>query len=394
MKPLEGIKVLDLTRVLAGPTCTMILGDLGAEIIKVENPENGDETREWGPPFQQNMSAYFLCANRNKKSVTINLKNPASKEIITRLTKVSDVVALNFPKGHLEKLNLEYSFFYVLKPEIIWANITGFGLTGPRCYEPGYDIMLQGISGLMSITGEKDGEPMKVGVAIADVVTALYTAIAIISAIRRKEKTGLGAMIDNSLLECTVSSLVNVASSYLMNKKEPIRYGNEHANIVPYQVFKAKEEYFILAVGNDIQWQKLCKILNREDLSHKEDFMTNQNRVKNRSILIPLLQEIFLTHNSRYWIDACVREGIPAGPVNHLSETFADSQLIHRGLKQNTYHEAYGNLEILRSPIHFGDVDFSVTEPPPTLGEHNQEILERLHFSKQEIITMKEDGII
>jgi crotonobetainyl-CoA:carnitine CoA-transferase CaiB-like acyl-CoA transferase len=394
MKPLEGIKVLDLTRVLAGPTCTMILGDLGAEIIKVENPDKGDETRAWGPPFQNKISAYYLCANRNKKSITLNLKKTQSRQILERLIKIADVVVLNFPKGHLEKLNLEYSAFCQVNPEIIWANITGFGLSGPRGYDPGYDIMIQGFSGLMSITGEKEGEPMKVGVAIADVVTALYTTIAIVSAIRRKEKTGKGAMIDNSLLECSVSSLVNVASSYLMSGNNPERFGNEHPNIVPYQVFKASDEYFILAVGNDIQWQKLCVILNRDDLSLNDAFKTNQERVRNRSLLISLLSEIFVLKTASYWIDACVKEGIPAGPVNQLSDTFADSQMIHRGLKQTIHHDSYGDIDILKNPIHFGDIDLSIDQPPPILGEHTFEILKDLQFSIEEAKAFKEDGII
>ena len=394
MKPLEGIKVLDLTRVLAGPTCTMILGDLGAEIIKVENPDKGDETREWGPPFQNNISAYFLCANRNKKSITVNLKKDESREIIHRLTKYSDVVALNFPKGHLESLKLGYNDFYSIKSSIIWANITGFGLTGPRAYDPGYDIMIQGFSGLMSITGETDREPMKVGVAIADVVTALYTAIAILSAIRRKEQSGYGSMIDNSLLECTVSSLVNVASSYLMSQNNPKRFGNEHPNIVPYQVFKSLDSYFILAVGNDSQWQKLCKILERSDLIENIDYKTNQDRVKNRYILIPLLSEILVKKSSSTWIQLCTKEGIPAGPVNQLSETFNDPQLIDRGLKKTIFHENYGSLEILGNPIHFNDIDLSIYQPPPILGEHTTEILEKLSFSKQEIKELKEKQVI
>jgi crotonobetainyl-CoA:carnitine CoA-transferase CaiB-like acyl-CoA transferase len=386
MKPLTGIKVLDLTRVLAGPTCTMILGDLGAEIIKVENPNQGDETRAWGPPFQNNVSAYYLCANRNKKSITLNLKNPGSREILDRLTRTADVVSLNFPKGHLEKLKLDYADFCKVKPDIIWSNITGFGLTGPRAYEPGYDIMIQGFSGLMSITGEKEGEPMKVGVAIADVVTALYTAISIISAIRRKEKTGIGAMIDNSLLECTISSLVNVAGSFLMSGMNPKRFGN--------QVFKASDEYFILAVGNDNQWQKLCKIFHRNDLAENNSYITNQDRVKNREILIPLLSLLFLEQTASFWINACVKEGIPAGPVNHLSETFMDEQIIYRGLKQKIHHDYYGDVDILKSPIHVSDVDLTIDQAPPTLGEHTLEILRDLLFSKHEIEAFKENKII
>lgn len=394
MKPLEGIKILDLTRVLAGPTCTMILGDLGAEIIKIENPLTGDETRTWGPPFQNEISAYYLCANRNKKSVTLNLKKDESRKILNQLILQADGVILNFPKGHLEKLKLTYSDVVDIKPNIIWANITGFGLTGPRAYDPGYDIMIQGFSGLMSITGEKSGEPMKVGVAISDVVTALYTAIAVISAIRRKEQTGQGAMIDNSLLECTVSSLVNVASSYLMNTKNPLRYGNEHPNIVPYQVFKAQDEYFILAVGNDSQWKKLCKICLRKDLEENPLYSLNKDRVKHREQLIPILSQIFLSNTAFYWINALVNEGIPAGPVNELSELFDDPQMINRELKQTINHPSYGTVDVLRNPIHFQDVDLDIAQPPPILGEHTNEILQNLGYSELDISIFKKEGII
>jgi len=394
MKPLEGIKVLDLTRVLAGPTCTMVLGDLGAEIIKVENPEKGDETREWGPPFQNGMSAYFVCANRNKKSMTLNLKHPNSREIINRLAKKSDVVVLNFPKGHLEKLNLQYSDFCKIKPDLIWANITGFGLSGPRSYDSGYDIMIQGFSGLMSITGEASGEPMKVGVAIADVVTALYTAIAIVSAVYRKEKTGIGAMIDNSLLECTVASLVNVASSFLFSHQTPKRFGNAHPSIVPYEVFLAIDTYFILAVGNDTQWQKLCKIIDRKDLAESIDFASNQKRVENRVNLIETLAPIFKKKKAEEWIAICTNQGIPAGPVNSLQDTFSDPQMIHRGLKQTTNHEAYGTIDLLRSPIHFEDTVFDVTKPPPILGEDTKAILTSLGYSEMEIKKLYFDKVI
>lgn len=394
MKPLEGIKVLDFTRVLAGPTCTMILGDLGAEIIKVENPEKGDETREWGPPFQNSMSAYFLCANRNKDSLTLNLKHPASREIINRLTKASDVVVLNFPKGHLEKLNLQYGDFCRMNPRIIWANITGFGLTGPRSYDPGYDIMIQGFSGLMSITGETDGEPMKVGIAISDVVTALYTTIAIISALFRKEKTGLGVMIDNSLMECTVSSLVNVASSYLLSKKSPKRYGNAHPNIVPYEVFLAEDTYFILAVGNDKQWQKFCNIIHRQDLAESEDYRSNQKRVDHRIHLIDTIAPILKQNKAAYWIESCTNEGIPCGPVNTLEDTFMDPQMVSRKLKQTIHHESYGELDLLKNPIHFEDTAFDITKPPPILGEDTKQILTDLGFSEKEIGQLYFDKVI
>lgn len=385
MKPLDGIKVLDLTRVLAGPTATMILGDLGATVTKVENPNQGDETRAWGPPFQEGFSAYYLCANRNKRSMTLNLKHPFSKEILTKLTLQSDVVVMNFPIGHLKKLDLAYDTFYQMNPAIIWANISGFGLTGPRSLEPGYDIMIQGLSGLMSITGEKDREPQKIGVAMADVLTALYTVIGITSALYRRNTTGQGAMIDQSLLESTVSSLVNVASSYLMSKQTPKRYGNAHPSIVPYEVFSSLNGHFILAVGNDAQWKKLTEIIERPDLTVNSRYVTNEKRVENRDILIPFLEDIFSKKESSYWIQACQKKGIPAGPVNTIPQMFNDEQVIHRALVQKIHHPSYGDVDIMQSPIHIDGENLGIRQPPPALGEHTRKVLTELGYNNSQI---------
>jgi len=394
MKPLAGIRVLDFTRVLAGPLCTAILGDFGADIIKIESPKNGDETREWGPPFIDGESAYYLCANRNKRSLTLNLKSEEGIKILDKLALISDVITLNFTPTRIANLNLSYERFKSINERIIWANISGFGLTGPRKEEPGYDIMIQGFSGLMSITGGESDEPIKVGVAIADVITALYTANSIITALYRREKTGKGAKIDNSLLECATSSLVNVASGYLISGKLPKRYGNAHPNIVPYQVFKAFDGYFILAVGNDNQWIKLCKIIARENLVNDERFLTNAKRVENREILIPILNEEFKKKEMNYWLNKLKEYNIPAGPVNTIDKTLIDPQIIDRGLIESVTHPKCGEIKLLRNPIHFHDVDLNIIRHPPLLGEHTSKILKELSYSDPEIEELKAKGVI
>ncbi len=393
-KPLHDVKVLDLTRVLAGPTATMILGDLGADVIKVENPSSGDETRQWGPPFQDGESAYFFCANRNKRSIAIDLKKPSSKIILQRLTRFSDVVIMNYPLKHLEKLDLTEEWFRSIRADIIWANISGFGLHGSRKNEAGYDIMIQGLSGLMSITGEPDREPMKVGVAIADVLTALYTVIAVVSALYQRKNKTLGCAIDNSLLECTMASLANVASAYLMNKKNPERYGNQHPNIVPYQVFQAKDQYFILAVGNDNQWQKTCLVLQRDDLAQNPDYASNQLRVINREKLIPLLSDVFLLWNVEDLLNELKLNGVPCGLVRTLPEAFSDPLLMERNFVQSLNHPKAGTIELTVNPIRYSHVDLEIYRPPPLLGEHSREILKEVNFTPEEINTFFKEQIV
>jgi crotonobetainyl-CoA:carnitine CoA-transferase CaiB-like acyl-CoA transferase len=384
-KPLEGVRILDLTRVLAGPTASMILGDLGADVIKVENPGKGDETRQWGPPFQEGESAYYFCANRNKRSMALDLKQPLSRPILKKLTLISDVVMLNLPYRHIEKLNLSEAYFRSIKEDIIWANISGFGIKGSKKDEAGYDIMIQGLSGLMSITGEREGEPMKLGVAIADVLTALYTVIAVVSALFQRKDNQQGCAIDNSLLECTMASLVNVASSYLMNHQTPQRFGNEHPNIVPYQVFKAKDKYFILAVGNDQQWQKACQVLNQTELGQNPRFSTNQLRVAHRQELIPLLSAIFLQYQASDLLARFSSMGIPCGLVRSLPEAFKDPYLIERNFVHDLKHPTAGHITLLSNPIHFSHTDLDITRHPPLLGEHTREIMNFLGYSDEEV---------
>ncbi|MGB9823728.1 MAG: CaiB/BaiF CoA transferase family protein [Candidatus Hydrothermia bacterium] len=394
MKPLEGVKVLDLSRVLAGPTAGMILGDLGADVIKVEKPGEGDETRGWGPPFAGGESAYYMCANKNKRSITLNLKSPEGREILEKLIKRSDVVLLNFLPDVLEKLRLTYQDVKNIKEDIIWASITGFGLTGPKASKPGYDVLIQGISGLMSITGEPDGEPMKVGVAICDVLTALYTVIAVEAALIRRSITGQGAMIDNSLLEASIASLVNVANNYLIGGIIPKRYGNAHPNIVPYQVFKASDGYIIIGVGNEEQWKRFCKVLEREDLATDPRFETNAKRLENRNILIPIIEEIIKQKPSDYWLKKLDEAHIPAGPINTVDRAINDEQVKARNFIQEINHPTAGRIKLMKNPIHFGDIDLDIYRHPPLLGEHTEEILTELGYSKDDIKVLREKGVI
>ncbi|MEO0242477.1 MAG: CoA transferase [candidate division WOR-3 bacterium] len=394
MKPLEGIKVLDLSRVLAGPTVGMILGDLGADVIKVEKPGEGDETRGWGPPFAGGESAYYMCANKNKRSITLNLKSPEGREILEKLIKRSDVVILNFLPDVLQNLKLTYEDIKRIKEDIIWASITGFGLTGPKSTKPGYDVLIQGISGLMSITGEPDGEPMKVGVAICDVLTALYTVIAVEAALIRRKITGQGAMIDNSLLEASIASLVNVANNYLIGGIIPKRYGNAHPNIVPYQVFRASDDYIIIGVGNEEQWKRFCKVIEREDLLTDPRFETNAKRLENRDILIPIIEDIIKQKPAEYWLTRLDEAHIPAGPINTVDKAINDEQVRARNFIQEIDHPTAGKIKLMKNPIHFGDIDLDIYRHPPLLGEHTEEILLELGYNNEEIKNLKAKGII
>jgi formyl-CoA transferase len=394
MKPLEGVKVLDLSRVLAGPTVGMILGDLGADVIKVERPGVGDETRGWGPPFAGGESAYYMCANKNKRGMTLDLKSEAGREILEKLIKRSDVMILNFLPDVLESLHLTYEEIRKIKPDIIWASITGFGLTGPKATKPGYDVLIQGISGLMSITGEPDGEPMKVGVAICDVLTALYTVIAIEAALIRRSQTGEGAMIDNSLLESTIASLVNVANNYLIGGIIPKRYGNAHPNIVPYQVFKASDDYIIIGVGNEEQWKRFCKVIEREDLATDPRFETNAKRLENRHILIPIIEGIISKRESKYWLEKLDEARIPAGPINTVDKAINDEQVVYRKFIQEIDHPTAGRIRLMKNPIHFGDIELDIYRHPPLLGEHTKEILLELGYTEEDYLRFREMGVV
>lgn len=395
LRALEGLRVLDLSRVLAGPFCTMILGDLGAEVIKIERPGSGDDTRQWGPPFVGGESAYYLCVNRNKKSVTVDLKSPRGQEIVRRLARVSDVLVENFKVGELAKMRLGYEDLREINPRIVYCSITGYGQTGPDKDLPGYDFMIQGRGGVMSITGEPDGEPMKVGVAIVDITAGLFASSAIQAALLAREKTGQGQYIDISLLDCQVTWLANVASNYLVSGQVPQRYGNAHPNIVPYQSFRAKDGFFTLGVGNDGQWQRICETLNRPDLAHDPRFATNPERVKHREVLIPLLQEVFLERGVEDWLQKMTAAGVPCGPVQTVDQVFADPQMLAREMVWGVPHPTAGQVRLVGTPLKLSATPAVLQAHPPLLGEHTEEILGALlGYPQEEIQQLREQGVV
>ena len=393
--PLAGFRILDLSRVLAGPFCTMLLGDLGAEVIKIERPGTGDDTRAWGPPFVSGESAYYLCANRNKKSLTVNLKAAAGQEIIRRLARVSDVLVENFKVGELAQLGLGYDHLKALNPGLVYCSITGYGQTGPDSGLPGYDFIIQGRGGVMSITGEPTGEPMKVGVAIADITAGLFAANAIQAALLARVRTGRGQAIDIALLDTQVAWLANVASNYLVSGQRPGRFGNAHPTIVPYQSFHAREGFFCLAVGNDGQWQKLCRLLGRSELAVDPRFATNPARVQHRDVLIPMLQEVFVTQDSAFWLREIAAAGIPCGPVQTIDHVFADPQVLARHMVWTVPHPAVGEVRLTGSPLKLSETPVAYRTHPPLLGEHTDEVLTSLlGYAPEETARLRAEGAV
>jgi crotonobetainyl-CoA:carnitine CoA-transferase CaiB-like acyl-CoA transferase len=380
MQPLTGIRVLDLSRVLAGPYCTMVLGDLGADVIKVESPE-GDETRGWGPPFAgeaQGESAYYLCVNRNKRGIILDFKTEQGHTALHELIKKSDVLVENFRPGTLARFSLDFDSASALNPNLIYCSITGFGQTGPLRDRPGYDFMIQAMGGLMSTTGEPNGEPMKVGVAVADLFTGQNAVIAILAALQARMQTGRGQHLDISLFDSQVGMLANVASNYLISDHLPKRYGNAHANIVPYQSFQASDAWFVVAVGNDRQFEKLCEIIGCREFVKDPRFMTNSDRVQHREELIPFLQPIFLTRTANEWLSALEAEDIPCGPINTLDKVFSMPQVEAREMLIHMEHPKSGDLRLVGSPLKFSETPVDYKRPPPRLGEHTDEVLKEL----------------
>ena len=392
MKPLSGIKVLDLSRVLAGPLCTMILADLGAEVVKVEPPW-GDETRGWGPPFLKGESAYFLAVNRGKRSLALDLKTQEGQEVVRQLAREADILVENFKTGDLGRYRLDYESLKSLNPRLIYLSITGFGHTGPRAQEPGYDAALQGYTGIMSVTGEPEGPPMKVGVAWIDVMTGMMGAVAVLAALLERERSGQGQHIDLSLYDVGLFALANLGESYLLTGAPPKRLGNAHAQIVPYGAFPAADGWIVLAVGNDEQFARLCQVLELPGL--KERFPRNPMRVENRQEVERALAQVLRTRPRAYWLERLKEAGVPAAPVNDLKEAFADPQAGARGAVWTLAHPLLGALPTLASPLRFlSRTPASPGLPPPLLGEHTEEVLLEAGLGPEEVQALVEKGVV
>ncbi|PCI28144.1 MAG: CoA transferase [SAR324 cluster bacterium] len=373
---LKDITVLDLSRVLAGPYCSMMLADLGAEVIKIESAR-GDDTRAWGPPFYKSESAYYLSCNRNKKSVVIDIRTKEGQEVLHEIAKEADVVIENFKVGGLKKYNLDYDTIKALNPSVIYCSITGYGQDGPYKDMPGYDFIIQGLCGLMSITGEVEGQPMKVGVAITDILAGLFSTIGILSSLHKRGKTGKGEYIDVSLLDTAVASMANVASSFLISGENAKRYGNAHPSIVPYETFMSKDGYFNIGVGNNGQFGNLCRILGHPELAEDERFLSNTDRVKNRVSLSAALNEILVTKNAAEWLEELQQNNVPAGPINTMQDVFENEQVLARGMITKVRHQLGDWIQMVNSPIKYKDFQYETHTAPPLLGEHTEEILER-----------------
>ncbi len=393
---LADIKVLDLSRVLAMPYCSMMLGDLGAEIIRVERPGVGDETRHWGPPWAGELSAYYLCTNRNKKCITIDLKKKEGQEIIRRLAQRSDIFLENFLPGNLAEMNLGYEDIKALNPKIIYASVTGYGQNGPYRDFPGFDFIIQAQGGLMSVIGDSDGPPMKVGVAIVDITAGLFACSAILAALHYREQAGIGQHIDIALLDAQVAWLANQASNYLISGKVPRRMGNAHPNIVPYETFQARDGIYIaLGVGNDNQWRKFCKLAKLEHLMDDPQYVSNPKRVENRKELVSILQKIFLQKDSGEWINLLTEAEIPSGPINTIDRVFADPQVLARQMLVGMEHAAVGPIKLVGSPMKLSETPVQYRIPPPLLGEHTEEILrEVLGYDKTKVARLKKEKVI
>ncbi|GAA5235441.1 CoA transferase [Verticiella sediminum] len=386
LAPLSGIRVLDLSRVLAGPWCTQNLADLGAEVIKIERPGAGDDTRTWGPPFLRDENgedtteaAYYLSCNRNKKSVTIDIATEEGVATVKEIAKISDIVVENFKVGGLKRYGLDYASLRELNPRLIYCSITGFGQSGPYAPRPGYDFMIQGTGGLMSITGERDGlpgaGPQKAGVAVADLFTGMFATVSILAALQERNRSGLGQYIDTALLDCQVAMLANQNLNFMTSGATPRRAGNAHQNVVPYQVFAAADGHLIVAVGNDGQYRAYCNAIGRPELGTDPRYATNRGRITNRDALIPVLEEIMKTGKRDEWLARLEAAGVPCGPINTIDQVFEDPQVKHREIWRTLPHPTGGTAPTTASPIRLSETPVEYRNAPPLLGQHTEEVL-------------------
>jgi len=400
---LADIRVFDLTRILAGPSCTQVLGDLGAEVIKVERPGVGDDTRQWGPPYLKDdqgrdttESAYYLAINRNKRSITLDITKPEGQDLALRLIEHCDVLVENFKVGDLARRGLAYEQLRERFPRLIYCSITGFGQTGPYKDRPGYDYMAQALGGIMSLTGEPDGQPMKVGIGIADIMTGMYATSAILAAIHHRTVTGKGQCIDMALLDSQVAWLSSSGQNYLTSREPVSRFGNAHPNIVPYQVFPSADGHVVIAAGNDTQFQRLCAFAGLPELVDDERFATNEARVRNRDALIAIIEAAVARHPSAYWLEGLEGVKVPTCPINSVADVFADPQVRHRGMEIALPHPSTKTpVDLIASPIKMSETAPEYTRAPPTLGQHTAEVLgEILGLGADEVAALKSNGVV
>lgn len=402
---LSHIRVLDLSRILAGPWAGQLLADMGADVIKVERPGEGDDTRRWGPPWVKDeageptdIASYFLCANRNKRSITVDITQPEGQALIHRLVKQSDVVLENYKVGGLKKYGLDYASLAAINPRLVYCSITGFGQTGPYAPRAGYDFLIQGLGGLMSVTGRPDGEPgagpMKAGVALTDILTGLYASNAVLAALSWREQSGLGQHIDMALLDVQVACLANQALGYLATGENPQRLGNSHPSIVPYQDFPTADGYMILAIGNDGQFQRFCVEAGQAELAYDARFSTNALRVQHRQELVPLLRQLTVQRSTAEWIAALEAKAVPCGPINQLSEVFADPQVQARGMQLSMPHPTSGQVPQVACPIKMSATPVENRRAPPTVGQHTDEVLQELGLGAEGIAQLRSQGVV
>lgn len=394
-KPLKGIRVLDLSRILAGPYCSMLLADMGAEVIKVERPGEGDDTRAFGPPFIEGESAYFLSINRSKKSITVNFQKDKGKEIIYQLVKKSDVLLENFRPGTLDKIGLGYKDIEKINPQIIYASISGFGQSGPERLKPGYDLTVQGMGGIMSLTGDPSGPPYKVGTSISDILAGIYACQGILLALIARNKNGKGQKVNVSMLDCQVSLLTYQAGIYFATGLVPGRKGNQHPTICPYETFKASDEYINIAIGNDKLWQKFCELLGLKEIKDDPKFSSNPKRVENRDELFLIIGKIIREKKAQEWLKIFDEQGIPAGPILSVDKVLSHPQILAQEMVVEVNHPKSGKIKLTGIPVKLSATPGSIDKPPPLLGEHNDEVLsDILGYSKEEIKSLKEEEVI